>query len=83
MKITQLPKQAVLGLIKFYQQFFSPDHSWLKGLRPYGFCRHFPSCSEYTRQAVEKHGLMRGFLLGVKRVVRCNPFAEPTVDLPK
>jgi len=37
-------------------------------------CRFYPSCSEYTKQAIELHGLRRGVLLGLKRLARCHPF---------
>lgn len=37
-------------------------------------CRFYPSCSEYTKQAIEQHGLVRGGWLGVKRLARCHPF---------
>jgi putative membrane protein insertion efficiency factor len=37
-------------------------------------CRFYPSCSEYTRQAIERYGVVDGVWLGVKRLVRCHPF---------
>ena len=37
-------------------------------------CRFTPVCSNYTIQAIEKYGLMKGSWMGIKRIVRCNPF---------
>ncbi len=37
-------------------------------------CRFTPSCSEYTRQAILKHGFLKGCWLGAKRIGRCHPF---------
>jgi len=81
--IFDLPKNLAVLLIKIYQKTLSPDHSWLKGRFPHGYCRHYPSCSEYSRQAIIKFGLIKGALLGSKRILRCNPFVEPSVDLLK
>lgn len=53
-------------LIRGYQLAISP----MLGNR----CRFFPSCSEYTLEALEKHGLLRGVWLGVRRVGRCHPW---------
>lgn len=39
-------------------------------------CRFYPSCSEYTRQAVSRYGLMRGAFLGLARIFRCHPFSK-------
>ncbi|KKR03915.1 MAG: hypothetical protein UT31_C0007G0018 [Parcubacteria group bacterium GW2011_GWF2_39_13b] len=65
-------------LIKGYQKIFSPDHGIFNG----GFygCRFFPSCSEYTRQAIEKKGPAKGLALGIKRIIRCNPWNEGGYD---
>ena len=59
-------KFFLLNLISFYQQAISP---WLPGS-----CRFFPSCSEYTRQAIEKYGPGKGIWWGLKRILRCHPF---------
>jgi putative membrane protein insertion efficiency factor len=43
-------------------------------------CRFVPSCSEYTAEAVAKHGLLHGTALGLWRLLRCNPFARGGYD---
>lgn len=43
-------------------------------------CRYYPSCSEYTLQAIDRHGPVRGVFLGFKRVMRCHPFSTGGVD---
>lgn len=64
----------VLKAIKFYQATLSFDHGLAKIFRPYGLCRFRPTCSEYTYQAVEKYGIIKGLWIGFKRILRCNPF---------
>ncbi len=53
-------------IIRIYQRLISL-------LVPYQICRFYPSCSEYTLQAVTRYGLLKGLLLGVKRILRCHP----------
>jgi putative membrane protein insertion efficiency factor len=43
-------------------------------------CRFYPTCSEYTREAVERHGAARGLWLGLKRLGRCHPFHAGGLD---
>jgi putative membrane protein insertion efficiency factor len=59
-------KKIALGLIWLYKKAVSPH------LPP--ACRYYPSCSAYAFEAVEKHGVVRGSLLAVKRILRCHPF---------
>ena len=71
--------RGIIWLITVYQKTLSPDHGWFRPLYPHGFCKFYPSCSEYTKQALQKHGL-RGLLMGFKRVLRCNPYTKGGVD---
>jgi putative membrane protein insertion efficiency factor len=54
---------------------------WLSPLLPRA-CRFTPTCSEYARLAVEKHGALRGTALAVGRLLRCHPFHPGGVDDP-
>ena len=75
-------REKVAAFISFYQKTISPDHGWTKVLYPHGFCRYYPTCSEYTRIAVLRYGVFRGVWKGVKRIVRCNPFYSGGIDRP-
>ena len=59
-------KLLLLALIRIYQYAISP----LIGRR----CRFFPTCSEYTAEALQKHGALKGTRLGLKRISRCHPW---------
>jgi len=60
------PRRAAALLIRGYQRFLSP-------VLP-ASCRFYPSCSQYTLEAVTRYGLIRGGWLGLRRLVRCHPF---------
>lgn len=64
-KWTRWPAWMAMALIRFYQRFISP------GLPP--TCRFYPSCSQYTYEAIARYGLLRGGWLGLKRIARCHP----------
>lgn len=59
-------KKIIIGLVRFYQKFISPAFP--------PSCRYYPTCSSYTLQAVERHGALKGILMGFVRIFRCNPF---------
>lgn len=59
-------------LLKIYKITLSPALKVLFG----GGCRFNPTCSEYTVEMIEKHGLFRGGLMGVKRVIKCNGYTK-------
>lgn len=45
-----------------------------------GACRFEPSCSAYAGEAIERHGVIGGLVLTVRRLARCHPFARPGID---
>ena len=59
-------KRLLLALIRCYKYAISP----FLGSR----CRFFPSCSEYTAEAIEKYGALKGGRLGLQRLSRCHPW---------
>ena len=65
-------KKILLFLIKIYQKIISP----IFGKR----CRFYPTCSEYSRQAIEKYGAIKGVYLSVKRILKCHPFHKGGYD---
>ena len=74
-------KIVFLKIIRVYQTYISPDHSKIgKALHPYGFCRFHPTCSQYTYQAIEKYGILKGSFMGTKRIFRCNPWNKGGID---
>ncbi|MDD2758174.1 MAG: membrane protein insertion efficiency factor YidD [Patescibacteria group bacterium] len=77
-----MPRLPFLWLIRLYQKTLSFDHGPLKKLFPHGYCRFFPSCSEYSHQAIKKYGLIVGLPKTVWRILRCNPWGKGGVDLP-
>lgn len=69
MKIAQ---KTALFLISLYKSLLSP----LK----FPCCRFTPTCSEYARLAIQKHGVLKGFLLTCKRLLRCHPWGGSGYD---
>ena len=65
-------KPFFIILLKFYK----------KGISPFlpGACRFQPTCSEYMIEAIEKHGVLKGIYLGVRRILRCHPWGGSGYD---
>lgn len=60
-------RRIVISIIKFYTFLISP-------LLGTGKCRFYPNCSSYTIQVIENHGLLKGVVLGLKRILKCHPW---------
>lgn len=65
-------KKIFIGLVKLYQSLISP-------LLP-PTCRYYPTCSTYMIDAIKMHGAFLGIIMGVARILRCNPFVKGGVD---
>jgi len=59
-------KRFIIFLINIYQKYISG----IFGKK----CRFYPTCSEYTKQAIDKYGIIKGSFKGLKRILKCNPF---------
>jgi len=79
-KLIKFPAYVVVLMINVYQHTLPPDHSWLAARFPYGYCRHYPTCSEYSKQSLIKFGLIKGLYLSIKRLLKCHPWADPKMD---
>jgi hypothetical protein len=65
-------REAVIAVLRLYKRWISP-------LLP-SACRFHPTCSDYMCQAVEKHGVLHGVWLGIRRLSRCHPFQAGGFD---
>lgn len=68
-------KKILIRLIIWYQDHIS---KWLSSKNIN--CKFYPSCSEYTKQAIEKYGALKGLIIGIWRIIRCNPFSKGGYD---
>lgn len=73
-------KKIILLIIRVYQKTLSLDHGFLGKIIPSRVCRFEPTCSEYSYQAIEKYGVLKGGKLSLKRFVRCNPWGRSGYD---
>lgn len=64
--------KLLIGLVNVYKKFISPI------LPP--TCRYYPTCSTYMIDALKKHGAILGLIMGISRIIRCNPFVKGGVD---
>ena len=65
-------RKILIFLIEKYQKYISP----ILGNN----CKYYPTCSEYTKQAIEKYGAFKGIFYGIKRIIKCNPFSKGGYD---
>ena len=68
-------KKISIFLLRFYKKRISPIFSFM-GIH----CKYYPTCSAYALKAFEKHGAVKGLILTVWRILRCNPFSLGGVD---
>ena len=62
------PRNVCVAILSVYRAVISPLYG--------DVCRYYPSCSHYTLQAIQQHGVVRGVWLGTRRIARCHPWAE-------
>lgn len=62
-------KKLLIKIIHIYQAIPFNTHAC---------CRFYPTCSTYMMEALEKYGVVKGLYLGIKRILRCNPFNKKT-----
>ncbi len=65
-------RTVVTGLLRAYQLLISPFFG--------NCCRFYPSCSQYTIEAVTRHGVLKGLWLGSRRILKCHPWHPGGVD---
>ena len=70
--LRSLPKRFLLWLIRFYRSQISPLHP--------GCCRFTPTCSQYALEAIQKYGALKGGVLTIRRILRCNPLCKGGYD---
>lgn len=64
--------RVAIGAIVIYQHLLGPFTR--------GACRFTPSCSEFAREAIERHGVLHGTWLALRRLSRCHPFGAHGAD---
>lgn len=65
-------KSILIYIICKYQKYISPNLG--------SNCKYYPTCSEYTKQAIKKYGVIKGSFYGIKRIIKCNPFSKGGYD---
>ncbi|MFA4975585.1 MAG: membrane protein insertion efficiency factor YidD [Candidatus Paceibacterota bacterium] len=71
-----------IKLINFYQKILSPIKIFLRYIGFWGnnSCIFYPTCSEYTKEAIKKYGILKGSILGLLRIFRCHPWQKNHID---
>ncbi len=71
-RLCNSPKRLLLWLIRFYQRSISPLHP--------ACCRFTPTCSQYALEAIQRYGALKGGLVALRRILRCNPLCRGGYD---
>lgn len=79
-KTKRFPAKTAIALLRLYQHTLSPDTGWFRLYYPYGYCRFFPTCSQYAIDALTRHGFVRGAMLAVRRLLHCHPWHKGGYD---
>ena len=79
--ISRILALPLILLVWIYQKTISPDHGWLKPWYPYGYCKFYPSCSQYTLLVLRRDGIF-GIPKIIKRLINCRPGVAPAIDQP-
>ncbi|PSL37966.1 hypothetical protein CLV49_1574 [Labedella gwakjiensis] len=67
-----IPRNVAVAILVVYRRLISPLYG--------DVCRYYPSCSSYTLQSIQRHGLVIGAFFGARRLLRCHPWAEGGFD---
>jgi uncharacterized protein len=79
--ISRILALPLLLLVLIYQKTLSPDHGLLKVRYPYGYCKFYPSCSQYAVLVLKSMGIL-GLPKIIKRLISCRPGVSPAIDQP-
>jgi putative membrane protein insertion efficiency factor len=79
--MNKLLKKIIIAIIELYQKTLSPDHGLFKSKFSHGYCKFYPTCSQYSKESFKKFGLIKALILTIKRLGRCHPWANPQIDL--
>lgn len=78
--IFKIPSYIAMGIIRVYQKTISFDHAFWANPTKFRVCIYHPSCSEYAYEAIDRHGIIKGTVMGTARIIRCNPLAKGGYD---
>jgi len=73
-------EKVVVFIINLYQKTISFDHGPLSDLFPFLGCRYYPSCSEYSKQAIISLGFFKGVFRSIRRILSCHPLSHGGYD---
>ena len=72
-KASDYYEEILIAMVRFYQKYISP-------LKKHGTCIYTPTCSQYAIEAIQKYGALKGGIMAIWRILRCNPFAKGGYD---